>query len=542
MLQLGQLGEITVTEHGRLGAWLLRMVEEVRAIRDSDDSLVVPLTLPAYKSALAKIEAIRRALCKGWQDNYVPGDSPELRRFAKEIYDPEQHTPDFAGYVRYVCDVNPALKNAVFSQMHLGAAELREVERHKHTYIVGGTGSGKSELLKLLIHHYVQHPQLGGVLVLDPHGKLAREVARWQEFAGAGASRLVYLDAMAASDMGGLCPALNPLVSAGASSDAVANLAEQLADALVYLAGEGEGQTAYMQRLGAYGLHVLLDRPGSTLADLARALMAPDGEPLVSLGRQHRDEDVRLHYLHQFLNDSHKSGRNGLAARLGGALRRPIFRRMMTAPGPLDLTAVLDAGKVVVVNCASAGKARVALGRLLMAQVAALGERRAFEPNRPKKPVHVFIDEATLLMAPPIFTILLELRKENIFLTMAQQSFADGLDSRLTKALVDNTNVKMLGRSGNLGQAFKRLGWETVGTPRIGDRQFVVSAGRAELMLLEAASHLVDDSNAMEEEAWRHVLAGQFAAYYRDMGSQEGQDAGEEAALPSPLRRTWRRN
>lgn len=548
VLNLGRLEHIAMTEQSPFGAWLLSMVKQVRAVGESDPDLQVPLTFPAYKAAVGKIDVIRRALHQPWQDNYVPGDSPELRRFAKDIYHPEQHAANFEGYVRYLCAVSPAMENAVFNQMHLGAAELKESDRKMHSYVVGGTGSGKSELLKLLIHHYVQHPELGGVVVLDPHGKLVREVARWREFAGRGASRLVYLDAVAQPDMGGMAPALNPLWRGDASADELPSLAAQLADALAFLAGEGEGQSHYMRRVAMFGLHILLERPGSSLLDLLNAMGDPDGAPIALVGAKHPDSVVRNHFKTEFFSDSYKTGKRGLAARLGGALYLPVFRRMMTAPRPLDLPAALDAGKVVLVNCASAGEASIALGRLVMAQVAALGVRRTQNPYRPKTPVHVFIDEATVLMAPPVFKILRELRKENVFLTMAQQSFADGLDREFVKPLVDNTKVKMLGRSANLGSAFKAMNWDAGSIPKIGNRQFIVSTGDdAERLLLHTASHLVDDSNAMDADDWQAVLEEQFAAYYRQVETSAASpatfDVGTTPAgslSPAPAR-TWRR-
>jgi type IV secretory pathway VirB4 component len=182
-----------------------------------------------------------------------------------------------------------------------------------------------------------------------------------------------------------------------------------------------------------------------------------------------------------------------------------------------------------------------------MAQVAALGVRRTQNPYRPKTPVHLFVDEATMLMAPPVFKILRQLRKENVFLTMAQQSFADGLDREMVKPLVDNTKVKMLGRSANLGTAFKALNWDARSIPKIGNRQFIVSTGDdAERLLLNTGSHLVDDSNAMDDAAWRDVLERQFSAYYRQStpATSPAGDAGTlpAGAPPSPARKkTWRR-
>jgi energy-coupling factor transporter ATP-binding protein EcfA2 len=43
-----------------------------------------------------------------------------------------------------------------------------------HTLILGETGSGKSETLKLLMYHNILHKE--GFMLIDPHGMLARDI------------------------------------------------------------------------------------------------------------------------------------------------------------------------------------------------------------------------------------------------------------------------------------------------------------------------------------------------------------------------------
>jgi hypothetical protein len=53
---------------------------------------------------------------------------------------------------------------------------LTSREREKHTFIVGGTGNGKTTMLQGSIIQDIQHGK--GLAVLDPHGDLAEEVLR----------------------------------------------------------------------------------------------------------------------------------------------------------------------------------------------------------------------------------------------------------------------------------------------------------------------------------------------------------------------------
>jgi DNA helicase HerA-like ATPase len=48
-------------------------------------------------------------------------------------------------------------------------------------FISGGTGSGKSETLKHLIRSYVLDDPDNAIIIFDPHGKLATEVAAMRD-------------------------------------------------------------------------------------------------------------------------------------------------------------------------------------------------------------------------------------------------------------------------------------------------------------------------------------------------------------------------
>lgn len=541
-IHLGKLEAMGASEDSAVGKAVRTIVERASRAAASKWAERVPMSFGEYCDAVHKVDRTRAALHRERINNtpvYIDGDSSMLRRFVRSIYDRERHSPDFTGYVRYVGDVHPELAAAILQVLKQAAPHVRESDRHEHTLIVGSTGAGKSELLKLLVHHYVKHPELGAVLVLDPGGgKMASEIARWREFAGDGVERLVYLDANASDDMRGLVPALNPLVRGTASNDEVMSIAAQLADALTYLAGEGEGQTSYMERAATFGLRVLLDKHGSTLKDLWDGLVSADGEPLSSLGKRHPDEMVRGHYEKEFFGEHYKSAKRGLSSRLGGALLMPVFRRMLTAPNPFNLQTAVEAGKIIVVNCASAGeKGETALGRLLMAQVSALGRRRSQNRYLQKAPLHVIVDEATQLMAPPVFKILQLLRKENIWLTMAQQGFGDGVERDMRSVLKTNTKLKVFGRSDSMSDAFRLMDWKG-DVPKLQRAQWMVSTG-GERFLLQATDHLRDDTNAMSEAEWAAALEYQFAAYYRQLQGEPHSPTTNPLPSPSQSKR-WR--
>lgn len=435
----------------------------------------------------------------------------------------------FGDYLNYLAALDPHLGALLIEEMKRPRHLRDSLDRRAHTLVTGGSRSGKSELLKLLVHHYVCHPELGGVLVVDPHGDMARQIARWREFAGDGAERLVYLDASEGMAQGAGVPALNPLMRGTATSDELAAVSGQLADSLAYFGGDGEGQTPQMQRLAAFCLQVLFEIDGSTLLDLMNGLTVPPRAekgtarapvpPFVLRGKAHPDEVVRDFFLTDWEGESYRTTRDALKRRLSTHLRAPTFRQVMTAPDALDLESLLNAGKVVVINCGFDGEAGDALGRFIMAQVAAIGRRRTDNARLERHPVHVFVDEATQLMAPPFVKVLERFAKTRIWLTMAQQGAGEGGERDFLNRVRRSTGLKFLGRSGNMGELLRMVDIHRGELPQLKQGEFVVVRTGEERapMLLRALrpSPVADDDNAMSAGEWAAVLKAQFVAYYR---------------------------
>jgi DNA helicase HerA-like ATPase len=72
----------------------------------------------------------------------------------------------------------------------------------KHWYVVGGTGSGKSELLKHLMIQDIEKKDKA-IILIEPNGDLSEQIARQQCLEK---DRLVYIDCSLPSDS----PSINP--------------------------------------------------------------------------------------------------------------------------------------------------------------------------------------------------------------------------------------------------------------------------------------------------------------------------------------------
>lgn len=81
---------------------------------------------------------------------------------------------------------------------------ISENNRRLHTYITGGTGSGKSEAIKSFIWHYLTQDKRTGLILLSPNGEICEQVAKfWVNLEN---DRLIYIE----PNLDGYFPCLNP--------------------------------------------------------------------------------------------------------------------------------------------------------------------------------------------------------------------------------------------------------------------------------------------------------------------------------------------
>ena len=159
-------------------------------------------------------------------------------------------------------DADPSVVDYVINQVPTAWDRLSEripvlvpeKARERHTYVVGATGYGKSEILKVLLHSYSAERQHGAVVVLDPSGDFIEEVAMMKELVGS--NRLVYVKQGLEQ---GMTITINPFeisgVTAEDSSDEAVDVkrvvAQQLVNALqeVIAGGAGSELTKQMRAI-----------------------------------------------------------------------------------------------------------------------------------------------------------------------------------------------------------------------------------------------------------------------------------------------------
>jgi hypothetical protein len=519
------LGEIQPTEAETMD-WVKKLVNERRhAIMsgalpvppDVNGSLSIPATQEEYLLGVRQHKKIMKEY-DGWNYSATSG---ALQVAAS--YRPK-YTPDHLGYMKYLNDYFHTIKMDNEFQAAMNAMPrpiLDETAREGHTSIVGGSNTGKSELMKALAYHDIRRGE-SSVIIIDPHGDMAQQIARWPEVAKSG--RLVLFG----NPHEGKTARFNPVDGQGLSQDEKEKVAQMLVAALGDLV-DGAEPTPRMFTMAAQCVRVLLEAKGATLWELQDMLTQTNAAQWVARGKQHPSPNVAKYFKNEFADTDKNSSRNGLRDRLWHFLSSDDFTARFCQPSTVDLVKEIDARKVIIFDLSGlVERPRMAAGRLIMGTLAGIAMRRIARTLPRSVPVHVYLDEASTMLGGAARTILQEARKARFFLTLAQHS-PNGVDFLLR----DKTAVRFAGGTGwqhALAGTSAALNKTDKNTPK---GTFWVNWAGQPPVRLTVRSDLAGDKYGIPRDEWKKIEAQQRAQYYKPtIQPQEVQQAQKPTFNP----------
>ena len=313
-------------------------------------------------------------------------------------------------------------------------------DRLFHLYVIGKTGTGKSTLLEAMARQDLDAAR--GFALLDPHGDLAERVAAYAGRSTAG--RSVYLNVPDPAQPFGY----NPL--------------RHVRDEHVPLAASGLLETfrkiwpdawgVRMEHVLRNALYTLLERPSSTLADVPRLLVDKDYRKRTVA--EVRNPVVRAFWKDEYEKYSPRYRADSIAPiqnKLGAFLSDPRLYRILAAPAhDLHLRRMMDDGKVLLVNLARGRLGEDTsslLGALLLTTIGLAAFSRATIADSDRRPFFVYVDEFQSFATDFLSTMLSELRKYRVGLTLAHQHLAQ-LDPATRGAVFGNVGTIIAFRVG----------------------------------------------------------------------------------------------
>lgn len=412
---------------------------------------------------------------------------------------------------------------------------ISEEARKRHSYITGQSGSGKTELLKILIHHYITKNPHSAVILLDPHGDISEEVARFKAFSNH--DRLVYNDPFLHDDF---TLGINPFrLDQQIKNPRTIDLTTQELYSVFEEILKGSGFTLQMETLLKPCITTLLLMGDRDITDLMRFMDDEKNTVYLNFAQKHLYNPTQKEFLTQdFHKDTYNPTKQAIKTKIQSLLNSHAFLNMLSGKPTFNLNRLINQKKIIIFNLSAGrlgGFTSDIIGRFLLAQIKSLTFQRAELAENKRIKTHLFIDECQRYLTPSIKTILTEARKYKLHLTLANQYYGQDMSTALKDAITANTAIKITGKNSHksLSAFQKETGADLAEMERLSVGEFHIKEGNKPSISVKAPSHLVGNKNAMRAEAWERVKKEQLKRYYRPLKPLHHNISTQPAPEPS---------
>jgi hypothetical protein len=314
-----------------------------------------------------------------------------------------------------------------------------------HTWVVAGSGHGKTTLLTSMLMEHVSRVLKGeaSIVLLDSQNVIIPALERlkvWKD-----TNRLIVID-----------PA-DPIAFSlfDVPDPTPGNIAAAIELVRFIFAKLTDSELTYRQaNLFDYATEFLITAyPGATIHDF-RNLLNPQRAKQYEPYFEHASSEVRDYFETDFVKEKFTvEARAQVVSKMRAMLRMPAFVQMFGAPKTkLNLFKELERGTCIVIRPSKAlmGDAGTMLfGRFWIAQMKMVAQQRQF--TQKKTPTFFFIDEAQDYLGggePQLQGILEQARKENIGVSVFNHNSDQFKSHELVNILGSVTATKIIGSPG----------------------------------------------------------------------------------------------
>lgn len=462
------------------------------------------------------------------------------QRFFKQYENTKQ------GYIDYLTE-NISLVTPFLNRVN--KIPISEQNRQLHTYISGGTGTGKSEAIKSFIWHYLTRNQNTALILLSSHSDICEQVAKFH--LNLRNNRLVYIKPCLDYQN---FPCLNPfdIPNKQYINDYEADKYAEDFQAVFKEIMKGyidADISIQMDNLLKSVLPIFIKMNNSSIYDLIDFLdpqpteekdkgkIKSNIQKYVDFANQNINNEEKLKFINgQFLTDGNlKQTKIAIRGRLMAVFGSSLMQQLMKGKRTIDFENLINNKKLIVLDFSSSAMLAEyqTLGLFVIAMIKIIIFRRN-EHSTSLVPCHFFIDEFHNFITPSLKIILQECRKFKLFLTLAQQQVGADMDDKLFHSIMGNTGVKLTGF--NEYSSLHTIAKETENDPKnlqrhLKDEGYFSLWQRKNFQngvaspIIRMPQNTLNHSQSMQENQWQAVLQAQIEQYYRssDRSHNESQ-------------------
>ena len=317
---------------------------------------------------------------------------------------------------------------------------IHRMDRRRHLYTVGKSGSGKSKLLELLINDDIQNGK--GVCVLDPHGDLVDSCLRYVP-----PERMNDVILFDPSDT--QYPiAFNPL------EQVPEEYKMQLTIGIIEIFKKlfGQNWSDRLEHVLRYTLLALLDSPNTTVLSILK--MLSDKNYRQKIVARIQDNVVKSFWVSEFAAWSEKFDADAITPllnKVGQFVATNMMRNVVGQPETkFDIRDVMDNEKILLMKVSKGllGEENSSLlGSMIITKIyqAAMSRADTLEENR--KDFYFYVDEFQNFATDTFYEILSEARKYRLNLTIAHQ-YMGQLSEKIRQTVFGNVGSMISFRVG----------------------------------------------------------------------------------------------
>ncbi len=347
----------------------------------------------------------------------------------------------------------PAPSQIPSEGLYLGVSSYRgikrqvyigEEDRMRHVYVIGKTGTGKSELLKDMILQDIKAGK--GLCFMDPHGDALQDIMKL--IPPERAEDVIYFNPSDTERPMGLnLLEANTEDQKHFAATAVINMMYKLFDP--YKTGIVGPRFEHAVR---NAMLTAMSDTGSTFVEVMRILT--DARFVQELLPKVTDPIVRRYWTDQIAqtSDFHKSEvLDYITSKFGRFVTNRVIRNIIgQSQSSFDFRKIMDEGKILLINLAKGELGEENsnfLGLILVPRILMAAMSRANVPVESRRDFYLYVDEFQNFATPDFAVILSEARKYRLGLCVANQ-FIGQVEEEVKNAVFGNVGTIITFRVG----------------------------------------------------------------------------------------------
>ena len=443
---------------------------------------------------------------------------------------------------------------------------IKSMERH--TYIVGKTGSGKSEILKNIWYDLQANSiekNKKSLVVVEPQGKLALELLKLHLNAE-NPERVAFLDSNIRETAKLLLGedifkedytyVLNPFHLERKTPENINYMTTAISSAIFELMDSESNKTGQMRNIlgGCIDLLISMDEETSLidLRDINDDEVKTSEKYLKHTGKMFNETRKDL-MNNKFQTSRMAASKNGIYHRVHGIIEDYYLARIFKGKSTVDLENLLNGGKVIIFNPTSIHSNSIkAYGKLIVCLIQAWISKRKDNSGANMKTFFV-IDEAQDFITPAIEGIMAKERKNGLHMILANQIIGQDMSTKVKRIILGNTAIKVAGKMDEDSQKEigRAMGIKQEDFKKLPKYHFFINDSeneKAGTRVFRASSKLVgvEPPYYMDKQQLKDFLLWTVheSGYYVKVASRKktgSKEAGSEdyKAAPDALKPTW---